>query len=93
MHTFHIKPTGLIDAEAGQLILEQVQSALEQGKLFFYFDFSSVNSLDCQGLEKFIQGINAVVEEGGEHRILSINHSVHELLASKGLDKVLHLEQ
>jgi anti-anti-sigma regulatory factor len=87
-----IRPTGTIEAESGQLILEQIQSGLKQGKLFFYFDFSTVYTLDEQGLEKFLQGINAVVEGGGEHRISSINHSVQKLFALKGLDTALNLD-
>ena len=93
MHTVHIKPNGIIDAEVGQSILDRVQSALARGKLFFYFDFSSVYSLDRQGLEKLIRSLIAIVEGGGEHRIVSINHSVQKLFASKGLDTALHLEQ
>ena len=93
MHTVHIKPNGIIDDEAGQTILERVQSALARGKLFFYFDFSSVYSLDRQGLEKLIRSLIAIVEGGGEHRISSINHSVQKLFALKGLDTALNLDQ
>jgi anti-anti-sigma factor len=92
MHTVHIKPTDNIDAEVGQSILEQVQSELARGKLFFYFDFSAVNSLDRQGLEKLIRSLIAIVEGGGEHKILSVNHSVQKLFALEGLDTALNLD-
>lgn len=91
MHTVHIKPNGIIDAEEGQSLLEQIQSGIEQGKLFFYFDFSSVYVVDVQGLEKFLQGLKAIFDGGGDHKIFSLNHAVQIFFASKGLDFALNI--
>ncbi|WP_404786796.1 STAS domain-containing protein [Altericista sp. CCNU0014] len=91
MTLFLIKPTGSIDAAIGLSLLEQVRTGLEQGKLIFSIDFSSVYALDEQGLERFLQSLKIIYDAGGEHRIFSINADVHKLFVLKGLDTVLNL--
>jgi anti-anti-sigma regulatory factor len=91
MTVCQIKPTGLIDDEVGQSLLEQIHFGIEQGKLFFHFDFSSVRAFDEQGLDKFLQGLKHVFDSGGKHEIFSINYAVYALFRSKGLDTVLNI--
>jgi hypothetical protein len=57
MTVCQIKSTGLIDDEAGQSLLEQIHSGIEQGKLFFRFDFSSVHTFDEQTTPETISSL------------------------------------
>jgi anti-anti-sigma factor len=91
MSVVYLHPTGIIDADVGNFLLNQIQSELNLGNTTFHLDCFEVSSIDEQGLERLLQAFKLIVETQGRLILFSTNESVRAFLAAHGLDIVLDI--
>ena len=95
-----LRPAGILDAEKGCDLLNEIRRKLElsyQSESFsthqsqFYIDFSEVDFVDEAGLSYLLQMLEAISQAQGQLMLLSVNQVVRYLFTSKGLNFVFEL--
>ncbi len=95
-----LRPAGILDAEKGCALLNEIRTKLELsyqsesspiGPNQFYIDFSEVDFVNEEGLSYLLQMLDDVSKVRGQLMLLSVNQVVRYWFASKGLNFVFEL--
>lgn len=80
---------GRLDSDHADMLAEQAQAALSQGRVHLIFDLSGVSFINSAGLRALVQTIKGAQASGGSLILVNPSESVQRALELVGLDSVL----
>jgi anti-anti-sigma factor len=91
MSPIYLRPTGVLNAAAGNALLSQIQSELDANVTDFHLDFTLVTSIDEPGVKYLLQARELISAVNGQLQLASMNNSVRAFFEFRGLDMTFNI--
>ncbi|PIQ89708.1 MAG: hypothetical protein COV72_01690 [Candidatus Omnitrophica bacterium CG11_big_fil_rev_8_21_14_0_20_42_13] len=80
---------GKLDVVSSPGVAQKILPLIDEGQLFFVFDFNSLDYIDSAGIYTILQCYTHAKEKKGSIVLARLSSNVEEILSSIGVTKIL----